>query len=147
MDLTFQVPIQYCSLQHWTLLPSPDISTTVVVLLWLRLFIHSGAISPLFSRSLLGAYQPGNFIFYCHFFLPFHTVHRALKARILKWFAISLSSGPHSLLQWTTSKIILSGCKCYQENKAGYKKIENDGGGEGTLSDHVARQGLLGHGL
>ena len=23
MDLTFQVPMQYCSLQHWTLLPSP----------------------------------------------------------------------------------------------------------------------------
>ena len=27
MDLTFQVPMQYCSLQHWTLLPSPVIST------------------------------------------------------------------------------------------------------------------------
>ena len=28
MDLTFQVPIQYCSLQHWTLLSSPVTSTT-----------------------------------------------------------------------------------------------------------------------
>ena len=28
MDLIFQVPMQYCSLQHWTLLPPPDISTT-----------------------------------------------------------------------------------------------------------------------
>ena len=28
MDLTFQVPMQYCSLQHKTLLPSPVISTT-----------------------------------------------------------------------------------------------------------------------
>ena len=28
MDLTFQVPIQYCSLQHWTLFPSPVTSTT-----------------------------------------------------------------------------------------------------------------------
>ena len=27
MDLTFQVPMQYCSLHHWTLLPSPVIST------------------------------------------------------------------------------------------------------------------------
>ena len=27
MDLTFQVPIQYCSLQHWILLSSPDTST------------------------------------------------------------------------------------------------------------------------
>ena len=28
MDLTFQVPTQYCSLQHQTLLPSPVTSTT-----------------------------------------------------------------------------------------------------------------------
>ena len=28
MDLTFQVPMQYCSLQHWTLLLSPVASTT-----------------------------------------------------------------------------------------------------------------------
>ena len=27
-------------------------------------------------------------------FLPFHTVHGVLKARILKWFAIPFSSGP-----------------------------------------------------
>ena len=27
-DLTFQVPMQYCSLQHWTLLPSPVTYTT-----------------------------------------------------------------------------------------------------------------------
>ena len=30
-------------------------------------------------------------------FLPFHTVHGVLKAKILKWFAISFSSGPHSV--------------------------------------------------
>ena len=28
MDLTFQVPVEYCSLQHWTLIPSPVTSTT-----------------------------------------------------------------------------------------------------------------------
>ena len=28
MDLTFQVPMQCCSLQHWTLLSPPDMSTT-----------------------------------------------------------------------------------------------------------------------
>ena len=27
LHLTFQLPMQYCSLQHWTLLPSPVIST------------------------------------------------------------------------------------------------------------------------
>jgi len=30
--------------------------------------------------------------------LPFHTVHGVLKARILKWFAIPFSSGPHSVI-------------------------------------------------
>ena len=29
--------------------------------------------------------------------LPFHSVHGVLKARILKWFAIPFSSGPHSV--------------------------------------------------
>ena len=29
--------------------------------------------------------------------LPFPTVHGVLKARILKWFAIPFSSGPHSV--------------------------------------------------
>ena len=30
----------------------------------------------------------------CRIFLPFHTVHGALAARILEWFAISSSTGP-----------------------------------------------------
>ena len=66
----------------------------VLFLLWLRLFILSGVISPLFSSSILGTYQPGEFIFQCHTFFPFHTIHGALKARILRWFAIPFSSGP-----------------------------------------------------
>jgi len=40
---------------------------------------------------ILGTYRPGEFIFQCHIFLPFHTVHGILKARILKWFAIPFS--------------------------------------------------------
>ena len=40
---------------------------------------------------------PGEFIFQCPIFLPFHTVHGILKARILKWFAVPFSSGPHSV--------------------------------------------------
>ena len=51
-------------------------------LLWLHLFILSGVISPLISSSTLGLYQPGEFIFQCPIFLPFHTVH---GVRILKW--------------------------------------------------------------
>ena len=63
MDLTFQVPIQYCFLQHQILLLSPVISTTGVVLLWLHPFILSGVISPLISSSVLGTYWPREFIF------------------------------------------------------------------------------------
>ena len=47
MDLTFQVPMQYCSLQHWTLLLSPVKSTTgccfcfgSVSSFFLELFLH-----------------------------------------------------------------------------------------------------------
>ena len=45
------------------------------------------------SSSILATYRPGEFIFQCPIFLPFHTVHGVLKARILKWFAIPISSG------------------------------------------------------
>ena len=94
MELTFQVPMHYCSLQHETLLSPPDIHHWELFLLWLSLFIPSGAISLLFSSSILGTYRAGEFIFQCHIFLPFHTVHGVLKARMLKWFAIPFSSGP-----------------------------------------------------
>ena len=47
MDLTFQVPMQYCSLQHWTLLLSPVTSTTGCCFcfgstpsIFLELFLH-----------------------------------------------------------------------------------------------------------
>ena len=43
----------------------------------------------------MGTYQLGELIFQCHIFLPFHTVHGILKARMLKWFATAFSSGPH----------------------------------------------------
>ena len=52
--LTFLVPMQYCSLQYHTWLPSPVISTTGwFFLLWLLLFILSGVIFPLISSSIL----------------------------------------------------------------------------------------------
>ena len=71
-----------------------SIHNWVLFLLWLHLFILSGVTSPLISSSILGTYQPGEFIFQCPIFLPFHTDHGVLKARILKWFAIPFSSGP-----------------------------------------------------
>ena len=63
-------------------------------MLWLHLFILSGVISSLISSSILGTYRPGEFIIHCPIFLHFHTIHGVLKARILKWFAITFSSGP-----------------------------------------------------
>ena len=47
IDLTFQVPMQYYSLQHWTLLPSPVMSTTKccfcfssICSFFLEIFLH-----------------------------------------------------------------------------------------------------------
>ena len=88
MDLSFQVPVQYCSLQHWTLLLSTQSHHNwVLILLCLHPFILSGVISPLISCSILGTYWPGELLFQYLIILPFHTVHGVLKARILKWFA------------------------------------------------------------
>ena len=96
MDLTFQVPLQYCS--NPAPITSP-IHSWVLFLLWLHRFILSGVSSPLISNSILGTYQPGEFIFQCPIILLFHTVHGILKARILKWLAIPFSSGPRSVNQ------------------------------------------------
>ena len=97
MDLTFQVPMQYCSLQRWTLLLSPSTSANGYCFCFgstpscfLKFFF------PLISNSILGTSRAGKFIFQCPILLPFHSVQGVLKARILKWFASSTSSGPHS---------------------------------------------------
>ena len=77
MDLTFQVPIQYCSLQHRTLLASitSHIRNWVLFLFWLHSFILSGVFSPLISSSILGTYWSGEFLFQYPIILPFYTVH------------------------------------------------------------------------
>ena len=96
MDLTFQVPMQYCSLQRQTLLLSPVTSTAGYCFCFGSIpSILSGIISPLISSSILGTYWPGAFLFQYPIILPFHTVCGVLKARILKRFAIPFSSGPH----------------------------------------------------
>ena len=68
----------------------------------LCLFILSGFISPLFSSSILGTYWPGEFIFQHHIFLPFHTIHGVLKARIPNWFALSVPSPVDHILVFMT---------------------------------------------
>ena len=70
MDLTLQVPMQCCSfLFDFTSITSHIYNW--VFLLWLCLFILSRVISPLFSSSILGTYQPGEFIFQCLYFCLF----------------------------------------------------------------------------
>ena len=98
MDLTFLVPMQYCSLQHQTLLLSPVTSTTgycfcfgSIPSFFLELFLHWSPV------AYWAPYWPGEFLFQYPIILPFHTVHGVIKARILKWFAIPFSSGPLSV--------------------------------------------------
>ena len=81
----------------------------VLLLLCLHPFILCGVISPLISSSILGTYRPGKFFFQYPTFLPFHTVHGVLKAKILKWFAIPFSSGPHSVRPLHHDLAILGG--------------------------------------
>ena len=97
MDLTFQVPMQYCSLQHWTLLPSPITSTSgccfcfgSIPSFFLELFLHWSPVA-YWHLPTWGIHLSVSHI------LPFHTGHGVLKERILKWFAIPFSSGPHSV--------------------------------------------------
>ena len=84
MDLTFQVPMQYCSLQHLTLLSPPDTTRTGH---HFRFGSHSSFFLQLYLCStpniILGTYRPLGLLFQCHIFLPSHTVHGVLKARIL----------------------------------------------------------------
>ena len=68
------------------------IHSWVLFLLWIHPFILSGVISPPISSSILGTYQPGEFLIQYPIILPFHAVHGVLKARILKWFAIPFSN-------------------------------------------------------
>ena len=85
-------------IHHWSLFS-----------LWLCLFILFGLISPLFSNRILGIYQSGKFMFQCHIFSSFHTVHGVLKARIVKWFVIPFSIGPHFVRTFHHDPSVLGG--------------------------------------
>ena len=94
MDLIFQVPMWYYSLQHWILLSSPDTSTTE------RHFCFGPATSfflglllVVFHSSPVAYWKPSDLgdIFQCHIFSSFYTVHEVLTASTLGWFAIPSS--------------------------------------------------------
>ena len=98
MGLTFQVSMQYCSLQHWILFSSPEISITEchfhfgpAASFFLELLAFALCSSPVayWTLSDLGAHLPVSYLFafsYC------------------SWGSHSKNTGVicHSLLQWTT---------------------------------------------
>ena len=93
MDLTFQVPMQYCSLQHWTLLLSPVTSTSgycfcfgSIPSFFLELFLHWSPVAYWVPTNL------GSFSFY-HFTFSY-----------CSWSSQGKNTEVvcHFLLQWTT---------------------------------------------
>ena len=98
MDLTFQVPMKYCSLQLQCWLSPPDTSTTEhcfrfgpATSFYLELLVVT------LCSAVVAYYTPfwpGGLIFQCRIFLPSHTIHGVLEAGMLEWFAIPSSTGP-----------------------------------------------------
>ena len=96
MDLLSQIPMRYCSSQHWTLLSAPDTSTA-------KCHFHFGPADSLLLKLLVIALHSSP-VAYCTLssleaqgliFLHFPTVHGVLQARILERVVISSSSRPH----------------------------------------------------
>ena len=95
MDLTFQVPMQYCSLQHWTLLLSPVISTTgycfcfgSILSFFLELFLHWSPVV-YWAPTDLGS-SPFSILSFCLYIHSWGS--QGKKTDVVC----------HSLLQWTT---------------------------------------------
>ena len=95
MDLTFQLPMQYCSLQHQTLIPSPVTSTTrccfcfsPVSLFFLELGLHWSPVA-YWASTYLGS---SSIVSY-HFTFSYHSWGSQGK---------NTEAFCHSLLQWTT---------------------------------------------
>ena len=95
VDLTFQVPMQYCFSQHWNLLPSPVISTTAfcfhfgsVSSFFLELFLH-WSLAAYWVPTDLGSSSFGVLSF-CLFLLFMSSQARNTEVVC------------HSLFQWTT---------------------------------------------
>ena len=59
---------------------------TLLLLFSSSVMSNSLCLHGLQHARLPGTYRTEEFIFQCHIFLPFHTVHGVLKARMLKWF-------------------------------------------------------------
>ena len=95
LDLTFLVPMQYCSLQHWHYFHHQS-HPRLGVVFTLALSFHSfWTISPFFSHSLLGTYRPGKFIFQCPIFFVFSYCSWGSQGKNTDMACHSLLTGPH----------------------------------------------------
>ena len=107
MDLTFQVPMQYYSLQHWTLLSPPDTSTNEHCFCF-------GPSASLFLELLVIVLHSSPVAYWTPFGLGEWRGHLP----VIVFFAFSYCSwsspgkntavGCHFLLQWTTFCLIAS---------------------------------------
>ena len=95
MDLTIQVPMQYCSLQHWTFLLSPVTSTTryyfcfsSIPWFFLELFLHWSPVA-YWAPTSLGS-SSFSILSFCLFIL------------FMGFSGKNTEVVCHSLLQWTT---------------------------------------------
>ena len=96
MELIFHVSMQYCSLQHQTLLSPPDTSTTECHLAQLPHSFWS-------YFSTLAQQQFGHLqIWGIHLSVSYHIVYGILEARILEWFFIPFL---FSCSQWDGSNV------------------------------------------
>ena len=111
MDLIFQIPMQYCSLKHQTLLPPPDTPTTQhlfcfspVASFFLELFLHSFPVA-YWTPSHLGD-SSSRVIYFCIFYCPWGSLGKTTEV------------GGHFLLQWTmfcqnsSLRPVHLGCPC-----------------------------------
>ena len=87
VNLTFRFPLHHFSLQCQTLLSPSDIATT-------EHYFHFGPAASFFSgtisncssllpSSMLNTFRSEGLIFWCHIFLPFHTIHGVLGASLV----------------------------------------------------------------
>ena len=134
MDLTFQAPMQYCSLQHQTL-PSPPDSSKTGCYFWfgsaslflLELFLHCFPVAYWTPTNL------GDLSFSVIFFIfPFHTVNGLLGAKILKWFTISFSYGPSFVRTVHHDPSILDNFAWHGSYPGTYNKGEKNSWSKGT---------------
>ena len=125
MDLTFQVPMQYCSSQQWSLLPLPVTPTTgccfcfgSISSIFLELFLYSSPVA-YWAPTNLGS-SSFSVLSFCLFIMS-HEIKRCLflgrKAMtsldsILKSRDITLPTKVH-LVKAMVFPVVMYGCKVW----------------------------------